>query len=85
MERYGKDGPFLDPVVRCDKCFKIILTDYLKEHGACKHCGNRRITNVMGFSLLEYLKMRFIWKIDPEFLKVFNTKKEKKVPCEKVL
>jgi hypothetical protein len=38
----------------------------------------------MGFSLLEYLKMRFIWKIDPGFLGVFNTKKEKVKPCEKV-
>ena len=84
MERYGKDGPFLDPVVRCDKCHRIILTKYLKEHGACKHCGNRRIANVMGFSLLEYLKMRFIWKIDPEFLKVFTSKKGKGVSCAKV-
>lgn len=84
MERYGKDGPFLDPVCRCDKCNKIVLISYLKEKGGCSNCGNKRITNLLGFSILEYLKMRFIWKVDPEFLKVFTSKKGKGVSCAKV-
>lgn len=84
MEKYGKDGPFSDPVVRCDKCHKIVLISYLKENGSCSNCGNKRITNLLGFSILEYLKMRFIWKVDPEFLKVFTSKKGKGVSCAKV-
>jgi hypothetical protein len=84
MEKYGKDGPFLDPVLRCDKCNRILLKVQLEKDGGCPHCANRRIRNLCGFNLLEYLKMRFIWKIDPEFLKIFTTKKDKGKLCEKV-
>uniref|UniRef100_A0A6M3K6D2 Uncharacterized protein n=2 Tax=viral metagenome TaxID=1070528 RepID=A0A6M3K6D2_9ZZZZ len=84
MERYGKDGPFLDPVVRCDKCNRMVKLDYLKREGCCPDCGNKRVRNLMGFSLLEYLKMRFFWKVDPEFLKTFTTKKGKEDTCERV-
>ena len=84
MEKYGKDGPFLDPIVRCDKCNKILMVSYLQQEGRCPHCGNRRIRNLLNFNFWEYLKMRFVWKVDPKFLKVFTTKKGKE-PCEKVL
>ena len=81
MEKYGKDGPFVDPVVRCDKCDKILLKTSLAIRGMCD-CGNRRVQNLLGFNLWEWFKMKFIWKIDPEFLKKFTTKKV--TPCEKV-
>ena len=32
-ERYSKDAPFSDPVVRCDACGKLILVEKLKKLG----------------------------------------------------
>jgi len=69
--KYDKDEEFQDPVVRCDSCAKIILTEDLHKNGICK-CGNRKVRVLMGFSLFEYLKMRFWWKIDPGYLKIFG-------------
>ena len=80
MEKYGKDLVFNDPVLRCDKCKKLILRSDLTTSGMCSGCGNRKVGNVMGFGLFEYLKMRFWWKVDPDFLKIFTSKKR---PCEK--
>lgn len=67
-------GGFQDPVVRCDSCNKIVLVRYLKEDGGCTKCGNRKVKNLMGFSFLEYLKMRFLWRVDKAFLDLFNAK-----------
>jgi hypothetical protein len=73
--RYSKDGPFIDPVVRCDSCNKIILMERLHKTGLCE-CGNRKVRAMLAFNLREYLKMRFWWKIDPEYLKTFGRLKD---------
>jgi len=72
--KYGKDEPFTDPVVRCDSCQKIILKKSLHELGMCS-CGNRKVRALLSFTLWEYLKMRFWWRIDPEYLKIFGRSK----------
>ena len=71
MKKYGEDAPFEDPVVRCDSCGKIILMKTIHQYGFCK-CGNRKVRGVTAFNLREYLKMRFWWRVDPEYLKTFN-------------
>lgn len=43
---YLKDGPFKEPVIRCDGCSRLILLETVKNIGGCNHCGNRRIRNV---------------------------------------
>ena len=80
MDKYGKDMAFSDPVLRCDNCNKLILKLDLSKNVVCLNCGNRKMRNLMGFGLFEYLKMRFWWKIDPDFLKIFTSKGK---PCEK--
>jgi hypothetical protein len=69
--KYDKDAPFEDPVVRCDSCSRLILTKQLHKTGVCQ-CGNRKVRAILGFNLKEYLIMRFWWKIDPMYLKMFG-------------
>ena len=71
MNKYDKDAPFADPVVRCDSCNRLILTDQLHKNGLCI-CGNKKVRAVLSFNFREYLKMRFWWRIDPEYLKTFG-------------
>ena len=75
MEKYDKDSPFIDPVVRCDSCAKLMLIEKLHKNGACD-CGNRKMRAILSFNLREYLKMRFWWRIDPEYLKRFSSSVE---------
>lgn len=69
--KYDKDSPFEDPVVRCDSCAKLMLMEKLHKNGVCD-CGNRKVRTMLTFSFLEYLIMRFWWRIDPEYLKMFG-------------
>ena len=69
--KYHKDSPFTDPVVRCDSCAKILLLDDLRSHGVCL-CGNRKVRNLMAFNFREWFRMKFLWRIDPLFLKEFG-------------
>ncbi len=69
--KYSKDGPFADPLVRCDSCARIITQASMKKSGMCEHCGNRRIRNVQSLTEEE---MDF-WKqkdIDPDFFALFE-------------
>ncbi len=68
--KYSKDGPFNDPVVRCDACQRLILVEKLKEMGSCV-CGARKVRNVKAFSQKE-MKMMKRWDIDPDFLVLFE-------------
>ncbi len=75
--KYSKDGPFVDPLVRCDSCAKIITNESISTIGMCEHCGNRRIRNLQNFTEEEigYWKD---WRgkggmrIDPEFFTLFE-------------
>lgn len=67
---YSKDGPFTDPVVRCDSCRRLLLAETLRKEGCCK-CGMRKIRNVASFDEDELEKMKK-WGVDPDFLKLFE-------------
>lgn len=70
MNKYHKDAPFCDPVLRCDSCNQIILDETLKVLGRCK-CGNRKVRNLQTFTDAERKQMEE-WGIDPEFLAQFE-------------
>ena len=83
MEKYHKDKPFMDPVLRCDSCSRIVLRSKVHELGMCT-CGNRRVRNVLtlesdpeqspsGFDEVARVKQ---WveekKVDPDWLEIFS-------------
>ena len=73
MEKYGYTGNFNDPVVRCDSCQRLLLMRDLVKTGRC-WCGNRQVRNIFRFTLFEYLKMRFVWRVDRDWLGLFSSK-----------
>ena len=74
-EKYSKDGPFMDPVVRCDSCQTLLLVAELKEAGACMRCANTRVRNLRGVLISEDCQTLIDWrdegKIDPDFVALF--------------
>lgn len=71
--QYSKDGPFTDPVVRCDDCHRMLFVSDLRINGSC-NCGNRRVKNVLSVGFWELVKLKSR-KIDKEFVKLFDTNK----------
>ncbi len=71
--KYSKEAPdFADPVMRCDRCRVLLLESKAVEDGrGCPKCGGRKLVELRAFNLREYLKMRFWWRVDPDFLDVF--------------
>lgn len=69
--KYSMDGPFNDPVVRCDSCQKIILLEHLRKNGRCSNCGSIRVKNLQVFNGDE-LKQMEEWNVDPDFIKQFQ-------------
>ena len=69
--KYSKDGPFSDPLVRCDGCKTVIRTRDTCSIGGCPECGHKRVVNVQLLSQPEMARARE-WKIDPEFLELFQ-------------
>ena len=67
---YSKDGPFKDPIVRCDSCRKIVQVKVLKKIGKCP-CGNLRVKNLQTLTEEEMEKCKS-WGIDPVFLGLFT-------------
>lgn len=66
--KYSKEAPFMDPVVRCDGCQKLVRVAFLQEKGGCI-CGNKRVKELRHLSQEEYnsLKAEF-----PDFAAVFD-------------
>lgn len=71
MTQYSKDGIFMDPVVRCDSCHKLLLVEKLKETGRCPACGTRKVRNVFSYTPEEREQM-VAWAVDNDFLKLFE-------------
>jgi predicted RNA-binding Zn-ribbon protein involved in translation (DUF1610 family) len=70
---YSLDGPFNDPVVRCDSCNKLVLTENIRRFGKCPECGRNKFWNLRSFSSKERAWM--IEKdVDPDFLTLFEPK-----------
>jgi hypothetical protein len=74
-EKYSKDAPFEDPVVRCESCQTLLFRNRLKEFGKCYSCGARKVRNVDMLSGEENRQMREAG-VDPAFLKLFEEVKE---------
>ena len=47
-----------DYLLRCKDCKKLITYDSISEAGGCKHCGNKRVTEITSLTLWEWLKVR---------------------------
>ena len=72
LKKYDTDGPFNDPVVRCDGCNKLVnKVDGAIKIGGCPHCGNKRVNAAMTFNKEELEKMKE-WNIDPDFIAIFE-------------
>jgi hypothetical protein len=71
MQKYDKEAPFADPVVRCDSCGKLMRTEELHKNGICQ-CGNRKVRAILSFNWREKMLMKYWWRIDPEYLALFS-------------
>ena len=71
MEKYDRDAPFEDPVVRCTECSELLLREVIHKLGMCSKCGNKRMRNVLVLSVEEMQELKDK-NIDPEFLKLFE-------------
>lgn len=83
MGKYdGKN--FIDPLLRCDGCSKIVHRDWVSQNGGCNHCGNRRIKSLHGFQDEELNDLKAgtyklglkEYSIDPEFFELFEAQEE---------
>ncbi len=45
-QKYSKDAPFCEPVVRCDGCAELILLETVKTIGMCPKCSSTKVKNV---------------------------------------
>lgn len=68
MEKYSKDAPFADPVLRCNSCKNLVRVEYLRKNGSCP-CGGRRMLEVRTLTGEEANKLR---KEFPDFVDVFK-------------
>jgi hypothetical protein len=75
FQKYSKDGPFVEPVVKCDACQALLLKEELRTSGQCKHCGNTRVRSVRAMTEADMVLAK-VWaetgKIDPDWLKLFE-------------
>ncbi len=74
VSKYSHDGPFNDPVVRCDSCNTLILSADLKKQGMCE-CSNKRIRNLLVVNDKDKATIQQ-WidegKVDPDFILIFE-------------
>jgi len=68
--KYSKDGPFRDPVVRCDSCQRLLFREQVQKYGGC-FCGSKRIRNVRSFTP-EERELMIQKNVDPDFLALFE-------------
>jgi len=65
---YSKEAPFMDPVLRCSSCGKLVKRLYLQANGACA-CGSRRVTELRTLNEEEFEKLKEAY---PDFAEVFK-------------
>jgi hypothetical protein len=78
-QKYSKDGPFMEPVLRCDGCQALVLRTALKRIGMCPECSNTRMRNVRTMSPREQQQAQQwaeVGTIDPDWLKLFEASDE---------
>ena len=69
--KYHQDEPFADPIIMCDSCQEIQLTETVKDRGRCEKCGNRKFRNVQVINVDMIKKIKGM-NLDPEFLALFE-------------
>jgi hypothetical protein len=69
--KYHQDAPFTDPIIRCNNCGNLDMTEKWKKRGHCKKCGNRRCRNVLNMGEEDRAKA-VAWGVDPDFLALFE-------------
>jgi hypothetical protein len=76
-EKYPVDGPFKEPVLRCDSCTGLILASTLREIGMCPLCSNTRVRNVRTMTDKDMGKVNE-WvssgHLDPDWIHLFTGK-----------
>ncbi len=55
-DKYSHDGEFIEPLVRCDSCAKLMFSKKLTNQGSCD-CGNTRVRNITKLSKKELKKV----------------------------
>lgn len=74
-QKYSADGEFKEPVLRCDRCAKLVLLDTLHHLGMCPHCSNIRVANLRTVND-EEMGQLVGWAgdgtIDPDFVALFK-------------
>lgn len=57
--RYYQDlGRGCDYLLRCKECRRLVTYAELEKIGSCPHCGFRKVVEITGLTLLEWLKIR---------------------------
>ena len=69
--KYSKDGPFNDPVLRCDSCGKLLFKEDVLKVGSCIDCGSRKVRNVQTLKPEEIADMEHR-AVDPDFIDLFE-------------
>jgi len=74
LQKYSIDGPFVEPVVRCDACQELLVVAQMRRIGKCTSCGNTRVRNVTVMQDTDMEKVTQ-WAadgvIDPDWVKLF--------------
>ncbi len=68
-DKYSHDGEFVEPLVRCDSCSRLIFVKELTRRGMCQ-CGNTRVRNVKSLKKKE-LKLVSKWADEGKLDKVW--------------
>lgn len=55
---YEALGKAHDDVLRCHDCKRLVVHRALATLGACPHCGNRRVTQVVALGAWEWIRIR---------------------------
>jgi len=55
---YESLGEGCDKILRCNDCKNLVTHTSLVTGGSCPKCGNRKVVEVRGLSLWEWLKIR---------------------------
>lgn len=55
---YEELGLQHDELMRCADCTRLVKCADLRRIGACPKCGNRRVLEIQGLSMWEWLRIR---------------------------
>jgi uncharacterized CHY-type Zn-finger protein len=75
FQKYSSDGPFQEPIVKCDSCAKLVRVEDIHKIGMCPYCSNTRVRNVRVMTQQD-MDQAMEWanegKIDPDWINLFE-------------